>query len=159
MTYRKNRRRAPCSVSHYRFLRVRGALAFGLLFLLACDPAEEPQEVAQSVSFSLTGKRGGGSSLQVTPESGQTCVTLMEEAAAAKAAHLHFDRSSANDPLVATLFEPPDTPGAGEMCATTLSQEEAGNLIANPSSYYLDLHFSPRGDPLVLQLMPREPSP
>lgn len=80
----------------------------------------------------------GSATIRVNPGRGQLCYSLtVTGIAPATAAHIHEAPAGSAGPVVVGLTAPKN--GKSEGCST-VSRDEAQDIIRNPESYYVNVH-------------------
>lgn len=139
------------------------ALGVGLLALsafVACEPKAKSDQASDSfdIRYDLNAQGGGDSygtlQLIMDGEEAKACWTLTIEDLP-KALQLHEDAIGPNDPVVASLYEPP-SPSEPQGCAA-LDQEIAGLVRESPEGFYIDGHNSDDEQGPVIWALLREP--
>ena len=120
--------------------------ATGLLLLLgACTPADERRLAAEPErsSFARYAVAYGARSGIVEVDLAERTFCSREHVEWARAGHLH-QRGPRADPVVLTLFEPPE-PNLRTVCIDDVEAEVLERIVDEPRSYYLDFHEADRG--------------
>jgi hypothetical protein len=132
----------------------RIVLHLGLVVLLvACTGEVDETPVPQETRIALTTSKGSPGSLTVEQGVDRVCwrMGLSGPLDGVKAAHLHQeDPHPKTEPVIATLFTPPEAPKV-QGCVD-VDSGVVEHLLDEQRLYYVDYHFSPRGRPLTARL-------
>ena len=97
---------------------------------------------------SATGTPGAGdpdgsgqATVRLNETTGEVCwhITVTGIALPAVAAHIHAAAAGVNGPIVVPLAPPPDASGVSESC-TTADVAVVAAIVADPASYYVNVH-------------------
>ena len=109
------------------------------------DPYDPPSTRSFNVLYNLAGEGFGDSygTLRITSdgEAGEVCWGLTFEQLP-KAVQLHKDVTGPSDPVVSSLYEPPDEPSASG--CRSLDEEIARQVREGPEGFYVDGHNNDR---------------
>jgi hypothetical protein len=90
----------------------------------------------------------GTATLTVNPGLGEVCWTLEVTGIDVTEAHIHKAAAGANGPIVVPFTLPEEWDGSAAGCTEDLDRLLLADIVANPSSYYINVHNGEFARPL-----------
>jgi hypothetical protein len=109
----------------------------GCLFTVKLSGAEEVPGPGDS-------EGRGDALILVNKQAGAICFDIKVEriTLSALAAHIHKGAAGAAGPIVVPFFTAPRTDGVARGCVINLNDAVIGEILSNPSNYYVNVHTS-----------------